>query len=200
MTNNDNLIEEIKYRNNVLRIFYGGDYVDNPRDWSNVGTMVCFHKRYILGDKHEFNDTKEFLEFLNNKDILVKLPLYLLDHSGLSLQTSPFYGDVGGWDSGLVGFIYCNREKIIKEFGKGYNIEEVKSILEDEVKIYGQYLSGDVYRYELIKLKKCSDCNHISEEVLDAVSNIYDIKSICDLIQHAPKGLLKKVKKEVEKI
>lgn len=197
MTNDDNLIKEIKYRNNVLRIFYDNDVMDSPRDWDNLGTMICFHKRYNLGDKHEFNDTEEFLEFLKNKDILVKLPLYLLDHSGLSLSTSPFYGDVGGWDSGLVGFIYCTKEKIIKEFGKGYNIEEVKSILEDEVKIYGQYLGGNVYRYEWVRLQKCSECNHVSEELLDSMGNIYDVKSIFDFIQNAPKGLLEKVKNEV---
>lgn len=200
MTNNDNMITEIKYRNNVLRIFYDNDVMDSPRDWDNLGTMICFHSKYILGDKHEFNDTEEFLEFLKNKDILVKLPLYLLDHSGLTLRTSQFYEDVGGWDSGLVGFIYCNREKIIENFGKDYNINEVKSVLECEVKTYNQYLRGEIYRYELIKLKKCSECNHVSEELLDSMGNIYDVKSIFDFIQNAPKGLLEKVKKEVEQI
>ena len=27
---------------------------ESPRTWDNLGTMVCFHKRYELGDKTDY--------------------------------------------------------------------------------------------------------------------------------------------------
>ena len=38
------------------------DTPENPRtDQDNLGTMVCFHSRYNLGDKHSFNEPDDFL-------------------------------------------------------------------------------------------------------------------------------------------
>src|ERR1039457_3716938 len=34
----------------------------NPRkEYDNVGTMVCWHRNYDLGDKHNYADSEEFL-------------------------------------------------------------------------------------------------------------------------------------------
>ena len=38
------------------------DMADNPRETDeNFGTMVCFHSRYDLGDKHGFDTPRDFL-------------------------------------------------------------------------------------------------------------------------------------------
>lgn len=35
---------------------------ENPReDNDNFGTMICFHSRYSLGDKHTYDEPREFL-------------------------------------------------------------------------------------------------------------------------------------------
>ena len=31
------------------------DYPQNPREWDNLGTMVCGHRRYCLGDEQAQN-------------------------------------------------------------------------------------------------------------------------------------------------
>ena len=37
----------------------------NPRtDWDNFGHMVCWHRRYNLGDEHRFEDTNDLLKEL----------------------------------------------------------------------------------------------------------------------------------------
>ena len=43
----------------------------NPRrDWDgNIGTMVCWHRRYDLGDKHEYDTPEEFLKDILQKNI-----------------------------------------------------------------------------------------------------------------------------------
>lgn len=144
------------------------DYTENPRrEWDNLGTMVCFHKRYDLGDKHQlrsndFDSWQELEKHLIKKmGAVVILPLYLYDHGGITMSTGPFDCP---WDSGQVGFIYVNRETLQKEYGVKKVTQKFKEkIIEyliSEVKTYDQYLTGDVYEFtiesaiEMVKLSR----------------------------------------------
>jgi hypothetical protein len=122
---------------------------DGPREWDNLGEMVCFHNRYVLGDKHNFSDPEEFSDYIKDQKVVI-LPLYLYDHSGITISTGPFSCP---WDSGQVGYIYVTYEKIRKEYGiqrvtKQW-IKKIESYLEGEVKTYDQHLTGDVYGYTI---------------------------------------------------
>lgn len=134
----------------------------NPRtEWDNLGTMVCFHKRYDLGDKTDYksshyngwNELKESI--IENEGEITILPLYLYDHSGITISTSPFGCN---FDSGQIGFIFVSKYKVIKE---GIDETKVEEYLKGEVKTYDQYLTGDVYRYCLYEIETCSlGCEH----------------------------------------
>lgn len=80
------------------------------------------------------------------KNYIVWLPLYLLDHSGLSISTGSF-GDP--WDSGQVGWIYMARETFLAETGWDEQLWPDKAIemMQGSVKTYDQYLTGDVYGF-----------------------------------------------------
>jgi len=119
---------------------------NDPREWDNLGTMVCFHKGYNLGDKHNFRNNQEFKEWWkeNGKGGVI-LPLYLYDHSGITMRTGPFSCP---WDSGQVGWIYATRETIIKEYGKNSR-KKAEKLLEGEVKTYDQFLTGDIWGYKI---------------------------------------------------
>ena len=68
----------------------------NPREeFDHLGTMICFHRRYTLGDKHNMSleEAQEF--FYGSKDV-IGLPLFLYDHSGITMSTSVFSCP---WDS-----------------------------------------------------------------------------------------------------
>ena len=114
----------------------------DPREWDNLGMMVCFHRRYNLGDKI-FKTPEAFEEYRNdptNKANIVEiLPLYLYDHSGLSMSTGDFNDR---WDSGQVGWIYTTKYQLDKS---GTNPADAKRILQGEVENYDQYLRGDCY-------------------------------------------------------
>ena len=127
----------------------------NPRiGWDNFGTMLCFHKRYTLGDETElkansFNDWEEVSRYLRDtlKAIII-LPLYLIDHSGISISVGSFNDS---WDSGQVGFIYITRDKMLEEF-EWKNLtakrrEQIVLLLEGEVETYNSYLTGMVYGF-----------------------------------------------------
>ena len=90
--------------------------------------MCCFHKRYSLGDKHsidnsQFEDWDEVEEYLIKEEkAIVILPLYLYDHSGITISTAPFSCN---WDSGQIGFIYTT-EKRIKELKVELDDKKIK--------------------------------------------------------------------------
>ena len=144
----DNLVHQEKYKDFEIEIYQDLDPMD-PRSWDNVGTMVCFHKRYTLGDKSDLS-MGELNELIKRKDVIA-LPLYLYDHSGISMSTGRQYPFNCPWDSGQVGYIFVTHENIRKSFATKRLTKKVLKnaleCLESEVKVYNDYLIGDVYGY-----------------------------------------------------
>jgi len=141
-----NAIEEIKVGDKTIKI-YPDEMAESPREWDNLGTMICFHRRYNLGDKHSLS--VEEAKALASREDVISLPLYLYDHSGITMNTTGFHCP---WDSGQVGFIYVTKEKVRKEFGKKAIskklLSKVLDILRGEVETYDQFLTGDVYGFK----------------------------------------------------
>lgn len=80
----------------------------------------------------------------------VILPLYLYDHSGITISTGPFSCP---WDSNQVGFIYATPEMIrkcyeVKRITKAIRTK-VEECMQAEVTIYDQFLTGDVYGFRI---------------------------------------------------
>lgn len=147
---------------------------DDPREWDNLGTMVCFHRRYdMLGDRHDYDsgdyesmdDVKQAIE--SREDVHTILPLYLYDHSGLTMNTTGFHCP---WDSGQVGWIFVTKEKVKEE---GIDDKRVAQILTSEVETYDKYLRGDVYEYVVYDVKTCDlGCEH--HEIVESLCGLYD--------------------------
>ena len=129
------------------------DNVESPREWENLGKMVCWHRRYNLGDENEFRSPDDFHEWYkeNKEDVLIMLPLFLYDHSGISMSTSKSYPYNDMWDAGQVGYIYALKSAVRKEWKVKHISPRIKKIvldnLKSEVKVYDQFLTGDVYGY-----------------------------------------------------
>ena len=156
-------IREERIDNYILRLFYD-ECPTNPREDYNLTRMVCFHNRYQLGDDHDlktddFNGWKEMEEYITRteKPIVIK-SLYLFDHGGITIGVKPF-GD--RWDSGQVGFVYIRKEDVRNEFSIkrcGQNMVERCSVLLDgEVEVYDKYLRGEVYGYDIVRVKENGD-------------------------------------------
>ena len=80
----------------------------NPRkDYSNLGTL------YIPRPPRgcSFSDEDANAEDANAAP--VKIPVYILDHSGIAVSAAPF-GDP--WDSWKAGVYYVTAEKIWEEY------------------------------------------------------------------------------------
>jgi hypothetical protein len=117
---------------------------DNPRNWGNLGKMICFHRRYDLGDKHEYS-IEDIKELVKRQDVIA-LPLYLYDHSGISMKTYPF-GIHKNWDCGQIGYIFVDYDTIKKEYGKvnKKTKEQARKVLLAEVETFDMYIKGDTY-------------------------------------------------------
>lgn len=135
---------------------------ESPREWDNLGTMACWHSRYTLGDVQPSEDPEEYLADLPEGSIV--LPLYLYDHSGITMSTGAFGCP---WDSGQVGIIHVSPERIRAEYGDDSEAsrEKARAVLESEVKVYDQYLTGDVWGFVAEETEDCECCG--SAKVVD---------------------------------
>ena len=176
------LIETIEYRGHKIQV-HSDDDTESPRTaWDNFGHMVCFHKRYDLGDKtnlrsSQFEGWDEMEAYLREKKgAVVIAPLYLYDHSGITMSVKPFSCR---WDSGQVGFIYTTRDEILKEHSRKHLskklTDQVEQYLIGEVETYDKYLTGEVRGY-VVEGPNCDDScwgfydeKHMIEEAKQAI-------------------------------
>lgn len=178
--------------------------INSPRkEFSNLGTLVCFHRRYNLGDEN-LTDVQSFLLYdllelnsdqfiiVDGKPALIEnleytdmgceiweneilpriekthiiLPVYLYDHSGLRMSTTPPFSC--RWDGGQVGWIYVPKKAVKEEFGwprlSKKRIEQIGKCLTKEIEMMDKYLSGDVWCYVI---------ENEEGDVLDSCGGIY---------------------------
>ncbi len=147
-------IKEFTVGNRTLKIFQdtnGGD----SRTWDNLTKMICFHSRYSLGDKHEYKhkDYEGWEEMkqaiIKKEDVAIIKPLFMYDHSGITIKTSS-YND--RWDSGQIGFVFITKKALRENFSakrlSKKLTEQADRLLEGEVDTYRQEVEGDIYRFE----------------------------------------------------
>lgn len=170
----DNLGTIVSWHNK----YYIGDEGHNIGD--NTNAILIYLSQFFDDDElDEMGYIGEHRGQIEPEEILSKmiknfpgviLPVYIYDHSGISIRTTPFYDP---WDSGQVGFIYVTDTKLKKEFRDYYNIDSIKKHLKLEIETYGQYLRGDVYAFAIYDLKECSQCGHVEKEIIDSCGGFY---------------------------
>jgi len=118
----------------------------SPRDeYDHASKMVCWHNRYQLGDAHTWG-VDSFHAFKEAHPEHLYLPIYLYEHSGVTISTSSFRDP---WDSGQVGWVYMEATTLDTEFGGDRTRAE--GYLKSEVEEYDTYLRGEVYGYTVQK-------------------------------------------------
>lgn len=173
-------------------------YIENRIDyWENgIGWRRLSIKYPDFSDNQAFNECEAICDSIIEKAIIqhyVMLPLYLYDHSGITISTGPFNCP---WDSGQVGYIYVTKEAIKSEFTYQKVTKKARQkaieIMQSEVKTYDQYLTGSVYGYTIEptdenKNIECDDScwgffgyDHKASGLLEMAENTID----CAIKQH----------------
>lgn len=152
------------------------DWAENPREWSNLWTILTWTSRYDSIDSNQYRDLEEFLlshltekqvanlfkNSSNTKEFFDKVKKRFYDLGYLVEPISKFeHGQVvfsagvsQGWDSGVVGVAMVNINDVKKEYGasvlsKGLK-EKIHAILDSELDTYNSWANGYVYTVTLI--------------------------------------------------
>lgn len=161
----DNAVYSEEYKGLTINV-YQDENADDPRNWGSLfGTMSFFHKRSSLGTDEkdaeryftEPDDLKEF--FREQGDNIIKLPVYMYDHSGQTISTHPFSCP---WDSGQLGYVWISKEKALEEFRtrrvgrtqRRFTAQmraKTLKMLEATITVMNQWLTGDVYGWAVEK-------------------------------------------------
>lgn len=168
-------MRDISYRGCRIKIMQDEDA---QYDFSELGSRVCWHRNYILSssnvstrtdnrnktdkykENYSFEEPEDFQQFCKENKVLV-FPLWLYDHSGITISMNYSYPYNDKWDSGQVGWVFVTYEEIRKEF-KAKKVtkkllEKTGKILEGEVKTFDDYLRGNVYGF----IAETEDGEHI---------------------------------------
>lgn len=179
---------------------------EDPRSWDNLGTMLCYNRYYQLGDCNTNRETElqlaeicrkygksdeeidemtfaEEVQFILNQDNVCGLPLWLYDHSSISIST----GLVCPWDSSFVGLIFVEKDFYLAQMclkdEEGWK-EKAKETLKGEVETYSDFLEGNVYMWTLyepvVVIRQSMDGKELSRkideegEMVDSMGGFYD--------------------------
>lgn len=182
------------------------EFPEDPRSWDNIGTMLCCHRDYQLGDcnsnkeaelqlaeicrKYGKSDEEidemtfaEEVQFVLDQDDVCGLPLWLYDHSGISIST----GRVCPWDSSFVGLIFVEKDSYLAQMclkDEENWKAKAKETLEGEIETYSDFLEGNVCGWTLyeptIIIRQSMDGKELSRtideegEVVDSMVGFYD--------------------------
>lgn len=194
------MIEQIHYKGFDINIYPDEDPTD-PREMCDyLWTMVCSHSRYRLGDvqvewwhdwifdhlNNKFSWLEKYFDEIGNAENidaiqkridknLVMLPLYLYDHSWITMSTGAFSCRRDSWQ---VGIIYIHRDDLkehfkVKRLTKKH-IDKAKEILEAEVEEYDKYLTWQIYWYRIDWLDESCRWFDDQEDMIDQAKGAID--------------------------
>ena len=162
----DDDVETYRVGNATIHIVQDPDPLNPRTDWDNPWEWYSNHRRYSFDrhdgksleiddiytdDSDEEHDGETIYEAIlrQNPDFLDAQPIYLFDHSGLSVSLGSFNDP---WDSGVGAIAVITRKKA-EEYWPDLKGDDEKlkerayKALESEVEDFDKYLRGDVYGY-----------------------------------------------------
>jgi hypothetical protein len=168
-------LETYDHEGYTVSIDFDADYeANNPREWSVFSRLFCWHPNYILGDEQfvnaegrgavdkggaQFETIEDVYNHIVEQGGVNIIPLFLYDHSGISLIAGPTIEtlspedvstagrnlfDSAGWDTSWVGFAFTTPQSIAESRCPE---DEIDALMRDEIRIYSSYLRGEVYFY-----------------------------------------------------
>jgi hypothetical protein len=199
-------IETISGKAGLEARIYQDEDPESPRGWDNLGRIATVHLRnsrltdesegHLPEDLSGWDAVERYLE--RERGAAIILPVFMYDHGGVAISTSSFIGRAqhASWDSGQVGFIYATRAAILKEYSvtritAGTKAKVIK-VLEGEIETFNQYISGDVFGYQIVK--PCPTCGQENSDVLDSCWGFYGLdyarKEATSALEAAARGSL----------
>ena len=155
------------------------DSCESPREWDNLTVIVTIENNHNTIGDFQVNSSEELRQMLEDKKAKYAIPLYMYEHSGISLKC--FEDKVGypyndQWDAGCIGMVFTTEELLHR-----YNItglthmtkNEVIDQMKAEVNVYSNWCNGECYGFRLSKVSDCDKCNQTVEQEIDSCYGFY---------------------------
>jgi len=167
-------------------------YDDNYKKWYREDTFDSPPSEIedeVANSIIEWTRIPDLVELAGKHNVI--LPVYLYDHSGLTINTTGFSCP---WDSGQLGWIYATHESVIKEYGAvtPETLEKAENLLRSEVEEYDLYLTGQCYGFKLYEghneINSCwgflSAFSDIGKQIREHLPD--ECRDIVDLLEYQP--------------
>lgn len=156
-----NIVDTIEGKDGYkIRIQFDEDRESPRTAFDNFGTLCLSHRKYDVANETEikFRDHNGWeavkKAIIKEHGSCIILPVYMYDHGGVALNTVREGVFADRWDSGVLGFIFVSHKTIRETFSMGHvskkALAKSHAILVEEVKTYGDFLSGFVYGYDIL--------------------------------------------------
>lgn len=175
------------------------DEDDNgPREWTHGCELTLSQRRYDLPndadiDFDDFDGWQEMADYLKAEEgALLVLPVWGYEHGQLALKAGDRTGQFGDrWDSGLAGLAYVTPQNWKDTQGTEWagddnDLDIAARLIADDVDVYTQYLTGDVYGYIIT--------DPVDGEEIDSLWSLYGLdyaieeaKEAAQAAEHEPK-------------
>ena len=149
------------------------DCCESPRTWDNLTVIVAIKNNHNTIGDIQVNSSEELRELLEDKKAKFAMPLYIYEHSGMSLKcfedkTMVGYPYNDQWDAGCIGMVFTT-EALLKEAGLFNSTKkEIIEYMKAEVDTYSQWCNGECYGFRLSKWSKCDKCNQVEDKEIDS--------------------------------
>lgn len=172
------MVKVVQYKGFDIKIEYcESPEFHSPADFDNLGTFVHSSYEYSFDSSTDINvrnwSDSEIKELLDNS---ISVPVYIYDHSGISISTGSFSCP---WDSGLFGYYIVSKDKVKKEFGGNRISKKLKNqilkSLENEIVIWNDWVEGNIFKYSIFE----------DDELLDGCGGYYGDDGIEEAIRQA---------------
>jgi hypothetical protein len=176
------IIYSEKYKDFTINIMYD-TFGENPLDFEGDDIFIVYDHRDFCLKRDGFVPSEIYFDSYKRNKKTYKgywiIPLTLYSHSGISLSV----GVNKGWDYSFMGFV------LVKKQAKwSYKEEQAKNIAKDYIISYNEFLSGEIYCYDIIdkygeNVESC--CGYLGDYKTNGM--ITDCKSVIDgIINHNP--------------
>lgn len=185
------LLKSAKHKGYELKIYYSDDLPNPRRENENLGYLLCYHPNYnSMGDYDpKLNDyptiesvqealtkkIKDGSKSIGENDILGYLPLYVYDHSSVSISWEGSPWDPDHWDTSFVGY-YIFTKKQLRDYDSiqieldGLTDNELVDIgieiAKKEIRQYDEYILGDILVVDCVLLD-------LEDSIIDSLSGYF---------------------------
>jgi len=166
-------IQECTKRNEKLQIVQD-DICEDPRNWDNLTIIATLEQNHSTIGDFQFKSSDELNEFVKDQGAIYSMPLYIYDHSGISLycgnDTIPYpFNDQ--WDAGCIGMVFTTKKRL--EGMEKTPRSKIIDLMKSELETYSHYLNGNVYGYRLLKWSQCKSCDQELDQEVDSCYGFY---------------------------